>query len=89
MKSVAVILCFIGFLVIIDAKVVDKLPNGGQILSCNGKYIQGKTAYHVGLRDIALTILTNYSLDFYFQSLQINKNLRIKIIIKVLFFIEI
>lgn len=80
MKSVAVILCFIGFLVIVDAKVVDKLPNGGQILSRNGKYIPGKNSYQVGLHDMALTISTNYSLDFYIQNSQINKKLRIKII---------
>lgn len=42
MKFGVAILFLVGFVVIIDAKAVKELPNGGQILSPDGNYILGK-----------------------------------------------
>lgn len=44
MKIVAAILFFVSFLVCIYAKAVSELPNDGQILSPDEKYIPGKFA---------------------------------------------
>lgn len=58
MKIVAAILIFVGFTVIIDAKAVCKLPNGGQIISPDGKYIPGKFGLAL-LKFIELELLSS------------------------------
>lgn len=42
MKTIVMALYFVGVAVILDAKVVNELPNGGSLLSPDGKYITGK-----------------------------------------------
>lgn len=42
MKLVRMTLFFVGFAVIVDAKAVSELLNGGRILSTDGEYIPGK-----------------------------------------------
>lgn len=53
MKLVIILLVFIGFVTTIDAKAVDELLNGGQILSPDDKYILGKLDFlHIYLIDL-------------------------------------
>lgn len=42
MKIIVLVLYFVGVVVIADAKAVCNLPNGGSLLSPDGKYIPGK-----------------------------------------------
>lgn len=47
MKFVALILYFVGVVVIVDAKAVCQLPNGGSLLSPDGKYIPGSVRFSI------------------------------------------
>lgn len=62
---VGLLLFFVGFVVITDAKGIPSLPNDGEILSCDGEYIPGKFEFSHILRS-AFIKLRSLTLEMCF-----------------------